>query len=62
MAHFQASRIERVRDGSGSDGDRVDVVDCGLFPTGELDLNCEAEHCSLIVMVRYEYAYHLAQF
>ncbi len=29
----QASKIERVRDASGSDGGRVDVVDCSPFPT-----------------------------
>ncbi len=40
-AYLQASKIERVRDASGSDGGRVDVVDCGPFPTGELDLDIE---------------------
>ncbi len=39
---MQASKIERVRDASGSDRGRVDVVDCGPFPTGELDLDSEA--------------------
>ncbi len=38
MAHLQESKIERVRDASGSDGDRIDVADCDPFPTGELDL------------------------
>ncbi len=42
MAHLQAGKIERVRDANGLDGGRVDVVDCGPFPTGELDLDCEA--------------------
>ncbi len=42
MAHLEASKIERVPDVSGSDGRRVDVVDCGPFPTGELNLDCEA--------------------
>ncbi len=28
MAHLEASKIERVRDASRSDGGRVDVVDC----------------------------------
>ncbi len=42
MAHLQANKIERVRDASRSDGGRVDAVDCGPFPTGELNLNCEA--------------------
>ncbi len=39
---MQASKIERVRDASRSDGGRVDVVDCVQFPTGELNLDCEA--------------------
>ncbi len=39
MAHLQASKIKRVRDASGSDGGRVDVVDCGPFPKGELNLD-----------------------
>ncbi len=42
MAHLEASKIERVCDASGLDGGRVDVVDCGLFPTGELNLDWEA--------------------
>ncbi len=42
VAHLLVSKIERVRDASGSVGGRVDVVDCGSFPTGELDLDCEA--------------------
>ncbi len=41
MAHLEASKIERVCDASGSDGGRVDVVDCDPFPTGELHLDCE---------------------
>ncbi len=39
---MQVRKIERVRDASGSDGGRVDVVDCKPFLTGELDLDCEA--------------------
>ncbi len=31
VAHLQASKIELVRDANGSDGGRVDVVDCGPF-------------------------------
>ncbi len=42
MTHLEASKIERVRDASGSDGGRVDVVDCGPFPAGKLNLDCEA--------------------
>ncbi len=42
MAHLQASKIERVHDASGSDGSRVNFVDCGPFQTGELDLDCES--------------------
>ncbi len=42
VAHLQTSKIERVRDASGSDGGRVDVVDCSPFTTGELVLDCEA--------------------
>ncbi len=42
MAHLQASKIDCVRDANGSDGGRVDAVDCGPFPTGELNLDCEA--------------------
>ncbi len=41
MAYLQVSEIERVRDASGSDGGRLDVMDCGPFPTGELNLDCE---------------------
>ncbi len=41
VAHLQASKIERVRDASGSGGGRADVVDCGHFSAGELDLDCE---------------------
>ncbi len=40
MAHLQAGTIEPVRDASGSDRGRVDVVDCDPFPE-ELDLECE---------------------
>ncbi len=40
--NLQVTKIERVRDAIGSDGGCVDVVDCGPFPTGELDLDCEA--------------------
>ncbi len=36
---MQASKIERVRDASGSDGGRVGVVDCGPFPAGKLNLD-----------------------
>ncbi len=39
---MEASKIERVRDASGTDGGRVDVVDCGPFPVGKLNLDCEA--------------------
>ncbi len=39
---MQACKIERVRDASGSDGGRVNVVDCGPVPTGELGLDSEA--------------------
>ncbi len=39
---MQACKIERVRDASGSDGGRVDVVDRGPFPTGELNVDFEA--------------------
>ncbi len=42
MTHLQASKLERVRDASGSGGGRVDIVDFGPFPTAELDLDCEA--------------------
>ncbi len=42
VAQLQASKIERVCYASGSDGGCVDVVDCGPFPTGELDLDSEA--------------------
>ncbi len=42
VAHLEASKIERVRDASGSDGGRVDVVDYGLLPTGKLNLDCGA--------------------
>ncbi len=42
MVYLQASKIELVRDANGLDGGSVDVVDCGPFPTGELDLDCEA--------------------
>ncbi len=42
MAHLEASKVERVRDASGSDGGRADVVDCGPFPTVEPDLDSEA--------------------
>ncbi len=42
VAHLQVRKIERVRDASGSDGGHVHVVDCGPFPTGELDLDSEA--------------------
>ncbi len=42
MARLQVSKVERVRDASGSNGDRVNVVDCAPFPTGERDLLCEA--------------------
>ncbi len=38
---MQAKKIGRVRDASGSDGGRVDLVDCGPFPTGELNLGRE---------------------
>ncbi len=39
---MEASKIERVCDASESDGGLVDVVDCGPFPAGELNLDCEA--------------------
>ncbi len=42
MTHLQACKIKRVRDAIESDGGRVDAVDYGPFPTGELDLDCEA--------------------
>ncbi len=42
VALLHASIIYRVRDASRSDGGRVDVVDCGPFPAGELNLDCEA--------------------
>ncbi len=42
VTHLEASKIERVRDASGSDGGRIDVVDCGPFPAGKLNLDCEA--------------------
>ncbi len=32
MAHLQENKIERVRDASGSDGDRIGVADCDPFP------------------------------
>ncbi len=38
MVHLQENKIERVRDASGSDGDRIDAADWDPFPTGELDL------------------------
>ncbi len=38
----KSSKIKRARDAGGSDRGRVDVVVCGPFPMGELDLDCEA--------------------
>ncbi len=42
VTHLQASKVEGVRDASGSEGDRVDVVDCDPFPKRKLDLDSEA--------------------
>ncbi len=42
VAHLQASKIELVRDASGADGGRVDVVNSGPFRLSELDLDYEA--------------------
>ncbi len=41
VAQLQASKIERVRDASGSGGGGADIVDCGQFLVGKLGLGCE---------------------
>ncbi len=38
---LQTRKIKPVRDASGSDGSRVEVMGCGPFPTRELNLGCE---------------------
>ncbi len=49
MAHLQAGKIECVRDASGMDGDRVELVDCGPFPTEALECGLkEYKHICLL--------------
>ncbi len=40
-AHLQPRKAEHVRDDSRSDGGQGDVVGCGAFAKGSLDLDCE---------------------
>ncbi len=42
VAHLQTSKIKRVRNASRSDGNLVGVVEFRPFPTGKLNLDCEA--------------------